>query len=145
MFSLLLDSLCSPETSRVVLSQWVWVYIAIVLVWRSEENWQDSVLHHVGSRDQIQVDRLGGKCLYSLNYLASPINRFLQLFCILVIFFLRFFIYNISEEMSWELRMLKVDENVYDEFICSVLHKSVAKNKHPRTHIFRACLSKHSL
>lgn len=44
-------------------------------IWKSESNLLESdfSFHHVGSRDQTQVDRFGIKCLYLLKHLApSP-------------------------------------------------------------------------
>jgi hypothetical protein len=34
-------------------------------------------LYHMGLGVPINVVRLGGKCLYMLNYLASPVDKFL--------------------------------------------------------------------
>ena len=43
-------------------------------VWRSEENLQKSFSPsiYVGSEDQTQVIRLGGRCLYLLSHLTVP-------------------------------------------------------------------------
>lgn len=44
-------------------------------VWRSENNYQESVLafHHMGLRDQTLIPMLGSKCFYQLSHLTSPI------------------------------------------------------------------------
>lgn len=46
---------------------------------RSKDNLKDLVLssHHVHSGGQIQVVRVGNKCLYSLSHPACPGNTFL--------------------------------------------------------------------
>jgi hypothetical protein len=52
----------------------VFMLCAMLYMWRSEGNIQKLVLsfHHVGSGDQIQFIRIGGKHCYSQCHLASP-------------------------------------------------------------------------
>lgn len=45
-------------------------------VWRSEDNHGESVLscHHLGSGDQTQVDRLGGRDFYPLSHFSAQFS-----------------------------------------------------------------------
>lgn len=44
----------------------------LACMWRSEDNFQSSVLYSVGTSDQTQVIRLGGKCFYPLSHPVGP-------------------------------------------------------------------------
>lgn len=60
---------------------YAWCAQALVRVWRSEDNWQKSVLslYRVDPRNPTQVVRLDGKRLYRLHHLANPIHFILKL------------------------------------------------------------------
>lgn len=55
-----------------------WGAHAMAHMSKSEDNVQKLVLsfHHVDSRPQTQVTRLGGKCVYLTKYLTGPYHHF---------------------------------------------------------------------
>jgi hypothetical protein len=52
---------------------------ALVLMWRSENSIQESVLsfYHLSPRNQTQVLKLGGCCLYLQSHLTGPCGPYI--------------------------------------------------------------------